>query len=393
MLALARKHVTDHVTRAANDDFINSGPCNQTKYEYDEENRLRSANGAGYSTTYDYDPYGRRRAKTVNGTVTRFLSDNDDEIGEYSSTSALYRRYINGPGVDEHLVQIESGGAHYYFQTNHQGTTLFTSDTLPTPTLTPIRYGSYGDSDSAATGVAFRYTGRRLDAETGLYYYRARYYSPSLGRFLQTDAIGDRDDLNRYTYVGNDPLDRTDPSGNYGQGAGWDESSWKKFNAVQQRAAGDMEKQADKLDAKADKLDAKGKTGGDALRSTAGNLRSGASALRSDGSDGKVANRVDAKTYQSMGGSEHGAAFVKGTGPIMTVNGGNAAAWTTGSSMSQWVVGHESLHTAGLIDQRGPNGAIAYKFGFPANMEAFRAISGTDKANINPDSIMDLVYP
>ena len=196
-----------------------------------------------------------------------------------------------------------------------------------------------------------------------------------------------------YTYVGNDPLDRTDPSGNYGEGTGWDDDSWKKFNKVQQQAASDMDKRADALDKKADKLEAKGKSGGDTLRATAGHLRDGASALRSDGSDGKLANRVDAKTYQSMGGSENGAAFVKGNGPIMTVNGGNAAAWTTGASMSQWVVGHESLHTAGLNDQRGPNGALAYKFGFPVNVEAFRAISGTDKANINPDSIMNLVYP
>ena len=196
-----------------------------------------------------------------------------------------------------------------------------------------------------------------------------------------------------YTYVGNDPLDRTDPTGLYGMGTGWDDDSWKKFDKVQQQAASDMDKRADALDKKADKLDAKGKSGGDTLRATAGNLRDGASALRSDGSDGKLANRVDAKTYQSMGGSESGAAFVKGNGPIMTVNGGNAAAWTTGASMSQWVVGHESLHTAGLNDQRGPNGALAYKFGYPVNVDAFRAISGTDKANINPDSIMNLVYP
>jgi len=154
-----------------------------------------------------------------------------------------------------------------------------------------------------------------------------------------------------------------------------------------------MERKAGALEKKADRIDAAGKDGADGLRAVAGRLRDGAAALRSDGADGKVADRVDSKTYQEMGGSKDGAAFVKGNGPVMTVNGGNLAAWASGTSMSQWVVGHESLHTAGLRDQRGPNGALAYKFGPQPNVDAFRAIRGTDKADINPDSIMDLVYP
>jgi hypothetical protein len=184
-----------------------------------------------------------------------------------------------------------------------------------------------------------------------------------------------------------------DPSGDYGEGTGWTDDTWKKFNAAQQKAAGDMEKQAGKLDAKADKLDAKGKSGGDALRQTAGNLRSGAASLRSDGSDGKIANALDTKTYVGMGGTEGGAARVPDKGNVMLVNIGNADAWKAGNTMSQWAVGHESLHTAGLDDQRGSNNAFAYKFGFPPQRDAFRAIGGTDKANINPDSIMNLVYP
>lgn len=76
-----------------------------------------------------------------------------------------------------------------------------------------LAYDEYGKLTTPNAGEMFRYTGRRFDPETGLYYYRARYYSPDLGRFLQTDATGYRDDMDMYTYVGNNPMNRTDPSG------------------------------------------------------------------------------------------------------------------------------------------------------------------------------------
>lgn len=75
-------------------------------------------------------------------------------------------------------------------------------------------YMAYGPAQVTGAGTAaYRYTGRRFEPETGLYFYRARAYSPTLGRFLQTDPIGTKGGINLYAYVGNDPLDFVDPFG------------------------------------------------------------------------------------------------------------------------------------------------------------------------------------
>ena len=76
------------------------------------------------------------------------------------------------------------------------------------------RYNAYGQPLQASTvGNPYMFTGRRFDSETGLYYYRNRYYSPGLRRFVEPDPIGFEGGMNLYAYVGNDPGNYLDPWG------------------------------------------------------------------------------------------------------------------------------------------------------------------------------------
>lgn len=82
-------------------------------------------------------------------------------------------------------------------------------------------YGPYGEPNIGAS-TRFRYTGQQHIGLLGLYYYKARFYSPTLGKFLQTDPVGYADDLNLYTYVKNNPLNYSNPMGLY-----WFRQDWQ----------------------------------------------------------------------------------------------------------------------------------------------------------------------
>jgi len=135
------------------------------------------------------------------------------EVLEYDGSSgAILRWYAYGLGSNDVLNQMNVAAAtRATFIPDVQGSVIASLDSS-SGTLSKIGYLPYGKSASAT--APFGYTGQRIDPETnGLYYYRARHYSPAWGRFMQPDPIGLAGGSHLYAYVGNDPLNLTDPNG------------------------------------------------------------------------------------------------------------------------------------------------------------------------------------
>jgi len=120
--------------------------------------------------------------------------------------------YVHGPGIDEPLARIGQGSETSYYHADAAGSIVKMTDAVGAIVLTRD-YDAWGAPRLGGGEAGYAFTGREWDQETGLYYYRARYYEPRAGRFLSQDPIGFSGGTNFYAYAGNNPLRFTDPFG------------------------------------------------------------------------------------------------------------------------------------------------------------------------------------
>jgi RHS repeat-associated protein len=218
-------------------------------YTYDPEHQLTRIDFPDATwATYAYDALGRRIQKNVNGAKTRYVYDNEDILLEYDGTNTLQARHTHGPGIDEPWLlerDLNSSGSFesnevFTYHADALGSIVRMTGALGNEARS-YRYDSFGQL-TAETGTLrnpYTYTGRERDQESGLSYYRARYYDPAVGRFLRGDPLSlatvqlpsamsqiaqpflsleqllllDPLRQHHYTYVENNPVLYTDPTG------------------------------------------------------------------------------------------------------------------------------------------------------------------------------------
>ena len=189
-------------------------------YVYDQKNRISALTTLTDTHYFAYDPNDYRIKKEDSGQTRKYLLEGEHYEAVYDATDALIAKYLRGVVVDEIVY------GYYYDEFGKKTNYTFHHDHLRSvvaltahegSTVETTKYGPFGE-EIASTGESdnfLKYTGREHDEESGLYYYRARYYDPEVGRFLTEDPIGFDGGINFYTYVSNNPINNNDPTGHY----------------------------------------------------------------------------------------------------------------------------------------------------------------------------------
>jgi RHS repeat-associated protein len=205
-------------------------------FTYDYRNQLVSTSDGTTSADYKYDALGRRMQKLVTSgaqtDTTKYYYSGNQVIEERDGSDTVLKQYIYGNGIDELLIIVNFDGAtqtDYYVHTNSIGSvTAITDqggnlvervsyDTFGMPTFTDYQTDPENPTvvSNSLIGNDILFQGRRYDEEINLYYYRARYYDPIMGRFLQTDPAGYKDSMNLYQAFNMNGVNYLDPFGKW----------------------------------------------------------------------------------------------------------------------------------------------------------------------------------
>lgn len=188
-----------------------------------DQRRLASVmavNNQPNSLFFEYDANAYRIEKQNSNGTNKYYLEAEHLESVYDANDELQANYLRGVVVDEIINGFEKNTStgvmeNRTFHHDRVNSVVALSDHNGTEMQT-LSYGPFGRSinSTGSSQNAMKYTGREQDEESGLYYYRARYYDPELGRFISEDPIGFKGGVNLYAYVGNNPLIYSDPSGN-----------------------------------------------------------------------------------------------------------------------------------------------------------------------------------
>jgi RHS repeat-associated protein len=184
-------------------------------YTFDYEHRLKSITGT-VNYQYFYDGAGNRLKAVRNGVETRYVYDaGGNLLAEANSSNVISKYYIHGLGL---MAMVTPANAVYIYHFNAVGSTIAMTDSSQAM-VNKYAYDPFGNI--AANSIEnvqqpFKFVGEFgvMTEPNGFCYMGARYYDPQVGRFISEDPIGfEGGDVNLYNYVGANPVNRIDPSG------------------------------------------------------------------------------------------------------------------------------------------------------------------------------------